>query len=153
MAATMLALVNGRKDRVPVVHENYGRTRSCAARRRASSGCGSLTGRSIPVNSAAFGNRTKAIVINTPNNPTGKVFRGELEQVAALCRKWDVTPSPTRSTNTSSTTAVHASRRLRGMRRANRDDQRHLKSYSLTGWRVGYARRGAVTAASGSSIF
>src|SRR5512137_33780 len=38
-----------------------------------------------------FCDRTKAIVINTPNNPTGKVFsRAELEQVAALCRKWDV---------------------------------------------------------------
>src|SRR5262249_53500271 len=39
---------------------------------------------------AAFNNRTKAIIINTPNNPTGKVFtRGELETIAALCRKWD----------------------------------------------------------------
>src|SRR4029077_10675417 len=40
---------------------------------------------------AAFGNRTKAIVINTPNNPTGKVFtREELVQIATLCRKWNV---------------------------------------------------------------
>jgi len=39
---------------------------------------------------AAFNNRTKAIIINTPNNPTGKVFtRDELETIAALCRKWD----------------------------------------------------------------
>jgi aminotransferase len=39
---------------------------------------------------AAFNNRTKAIIINTPNNPTGKVFtRDELEAIAALCRKWD----------------------------------------------------------------
>jgi aspartate/methionine/tyrosine aminotransferase len=39
---------------------------------------------------AAFNDRTKAIIINTPNNPTGKVFtRTELEAVAALCRKWD----------------------------------------------------------------
>ena len=34
---------------------------------------------------------TKAIIINTPNNPTGKVFtREELETIAALCRKCDV---------------------------------------------------------------
>src|SRR5713226_5422253 len=40
---------------------------------------------------AAFNNRTKAIILNTPNNPTGKVFsREELEVIAALCRKWDV---------------------------------------------------------------
>src|SRR5205823_5117610 len=39
---------------------------------------------------AAFNNKTKAIIINTPNNPTGKVFtREELEMIAALCRKWD----------------------------------------------------------------
>src|SRR5216110_109746 len=39
---------------------------------------------------AAFNDRTKAIIINTPNNPTGKVFtREELEAIAALCRKWD----------------------------------------------------------------
>src|SRR5216117_1004333 len=38
----------------------------------------------------AFNNRTKAIIINTPNNPTGKVFsRVELEHIAALCRRWD----------------------------------------------------------------
>jgi aminotransferase len=40
---------------------------------------------------AAFNDKTKAIIINTPNNPTGKVFgREELEAIAALCRKWDV---------------------------------------------------------------
>jgi aminotransferase len=40
---------------------------------------------------AAFNNHTKAIILNTPNNPTGKVFtREELETIAALCRKWDV---------------------------------------------------------------
>src|SRR5213079_1297985 len=39
---------------------------------------------------AAFNDRTKAIILNTPNNPTGKVFnRQELETIAALCRKWD----------------------------------------------------------------
>jgi aminotransferase len=39
---------------------------------------------------AAFNDKTKAIIINTPNNPTGKVFsRGELEAISALCRRWD----------------------------------------------------------------
>src|SRR6266478_5084246 len=39
---------------------------------------------------AAFNNKTKAIILNSPNNPTGKVFsRAELEAIAALCRKWD----------------------------------------------------------------
>src|ERR1700759_1495543 len=40
---------------------------------------------------AAFNEKTKAIIINTPNNPTGKVFsRDELGSIADLCRKWDV---------------------------------------------------------------
>ena len=39
---------------------------------------------------AAFGPRTKAIVINTPHNPSGKVFdRAELELIAELCRRHD----------------------------------------------------------------
>jgi aspartate/methionine/tyrosine aminotransferase len=40
---------------------------------------------------AAFNERTRAIIINTPNNPTGKVFtREELLTIAALCDRWDV---------------------------------------------------------------
>src|ERR1041385_1927090 len=39
---------------------------------------------------AAFSNKTKAIILNTPNNPTGKVFtREELQYIAGLCQKWD----------------------------------------------------------------
>ena len=37
---------------------------------------------------AAFNERTRGIVINTPNNPTGKVFsREELDVIAALCQR------------------------------------------------------------------
>lgn len=39
---------------------------------------------------AAFGPQTRAVIVNTPHNPTGKVFRREeLELVAALCREHD----------------------------------------------------------------
>jgi aspartate/methionine/tyrosine aminotransferase len=39
---------------------------------------------------AAFNERTRGIVINTPNNPTGKVFsREELDVISGLCQKWD----------------------------------------------------------------
>jgi aspartate/methionine/tyrosine aminotransferase len=39
---------------------------------------------------AAFTDRTKAIIINTPHNPTGKVFsRSELELVSELCQRYD----------------------------------------------------------------
>jgi aspartate/methionine/tyrosine aminotransferase len=40
---------------------------------------------------AAFGPRTRALILNTPHNPTGKVFGpAELETIAALCRRHDV---------------------------------------------------------------
>jgi aspartate/methionine/tyrosine aminotransferase len=40
---------------------------------------------------AAFGPRTRALILNTPHNPTGKVFsRAELEVIAGLCRRHDV---------------------------------------------------------------
>src|SRR5438270_6937404 len=39
----------------------------------------------------AFGRHTKAIILNTPNNPTGKVFtRSELELIRDLCVEFDV---------------------------------------------------------------
>src|SRR5579883_560262 len=39
---------------------------------------------------AAFSPRTRAIIINTPNNPTGKVFtREELTYIASLCQEFD----------------------------------------------------------------
>ena len=48
---------------------------------------------------AAFNDRTRAIIINTPNNPTGKVFtRSELQVIAALCQKWDVLAITDKST-------------------------------------------------------
>ena len=38
----------------------------------------------------AFSTKTRAIIVNTPNNPTGKVFtRDELEFIAGLCREHD----------------------------------------------------------------
>ena len=40
---------------------------------------------------SAFNNQTKAIIINTPNNPTGKVFsKDELLFIAEMCEKLDV---------------------------------------------------------------
>lgn len=38
-----------------------------------------------------FNSKTKAIILNTPNNPLGKVFtEAELTQIADLCKKWNV---------------------------------------------------------------
>ncbi|MDX6758961.1 MULTISPECIES: pyridoxal phosphate-dependent aminotransferase [Streptomyces] len=41
---------------------------------------------------AAFSPRTRAVVLNTPGNPTGRVLtRQELGEIAELCERWDVT--------------------------------------------------------------
>lgn len=40
---------------------------------------------------AAFSEKTKAILVNSPHNPTGKVFsREDLQFIADLCQKWNV---------------------------------------------------------------
>ncbi len=52
---------------------------------------------------AAFSEKTKAIIICNPNNPTGKVFRrDEMEFIAGLCQEFDALASPMKFTNTSS---------------------------------------------------
>jgi aminotransferase len=89
----------------------------------------------------AFSNQTKAIVINTPNNPTGKVFsRAELDHVAALCRKWDVVAVTDEIyEHMIYDGAEHVTlASLEGMRGRTVTISGISKTYSVTGWRVGY---------------
>ncbi|MCA9831972.1 MAG: aminotransferase class I/II-fold pyridoxal phosphate-dependent enzyme [Dehalococcoidia bacterium] len=45
----------------------------------------------LPALQSAFNERTRAIIVNTPNNPSGRVLnRAELEAIAALCQEFDV---------------------------------------------------------------
>jgi aspartate/methionine/tyrosine aminotransferase len=90
----------------------------------------------------AFTNRTRAIVINSPNNPTGKVFtRGELDVVAALCRKWDVLAISDeiyeRIVYSGHAHVPIAS--LPGMAERTVITSGLSKTYSVTGWRIGWA--------------
>jgi L-glutamine---4-(methylsulfanyl)-2-oxobutanoate aminotransferase len=101
---------------------------------------------------AAFNERTKAIIICNPNNPTGKVFsREELEFIAELCQEFDAICF---------TDEIYEHIIYRGKREAGEltvDNPRHIsmaqlagmrertvvvnslsKTYSVTGWRVGY---------------
>lgn len=89
----------------------------------------------------AFSNRTKAIIINTPNNPTGKVFtRAELERIAALCRKWDVIAITDEIyEHILYDGCEHVSIAcLDGMRERTVTISGVSKTYSVTGWRIGY---------------
>jgi len=90
---------------------------------------------------AAFNNNTKAIIINTPNNPTGKVFsREEVQFIAALCRKWDVLAITDEIyEHIIYDDAEHVSPiTLDGMRDRTIVVNGMSKTFSVTGWRVGY---------------
>jgi aspartate/methionine/tyrosine aminotransferase len=90
----------------------------------------------------AFGPRTKAIILNTPNNPTGKVFtRGELEFIRDLCVRWNaycITDEIYEHILYDG--AEHISMaRIDGMRDRTIVINGMSKTYSVTGWRVGWA--------------
>ena len=91
---------------------------------------------------AAFSNRTRAIILNTPNNPTGKVFtRDELGVIADLCRKWDaVAISDEIYEHIVYNGARHVPiASLEGMAERTVTINSLSKTYSVTGWRVGWA--------------
>jgi aminotransferase len=91
---------------------------------------------------AAFSNRTRAIVINTPNNPTGKVFsRSELQAIAALCQKWDVIAVTDEIyEHIVYDPAEHVPMwTLDGMADRTVAINSTSKTFSVTGWRVGWA--------------
>ncbi|MCO1582114.1 aminotransferase class I/II-fold pyridoxal phosphate-dependent enzyme [Crossiella sp. SN42] len=94
MVATMLALVEPGDEVIMFEphYENYGPDAVLAG----------ATPRFVPLHRpdwsideaelrAVFSERTRAIVVNTPHNPTGKVFsRAELDLIAELCQRYDV---------------------------------------------------------------
>ncbi len=144
MAATMLALVNPGEEVIVFepFYENYGPDAIL---------CGAVP-RFVKLREPdwsydpaeleqAFGNRTKAIVINTPNNPTGKVFtREELEHIATLCRKWDVVAITDEIYEHILYDGAEHVRlaTLDGMRERTVTISGLSKTYSVTGWRVGW---------------
>jgi len=91
---------------------------------------------------AAFGPHTKAIILNTPNNPTGKVFtRAELEFIRDLCVRWNafcVTDEIYEHILYDGTEHISMAR-IDGMRDRTIVINGMSKTYSVTGWRVGWA--------------
>jgi aspartate/methionine/tyrosine aminotransferase len=91
---------------------------------------------------AAFGPRTRAVILNSPHNPTGKVFsRGELEQLAALCRAHDVVviSDEVYSEITFDGVPHVPIATLPGMRERTISIDSMGKTFSVTGWKVGWA--------------
>lgn len=84
-------------------------------------------------------NRTRAIVVNTPNNPTGRVFdRTELEAIAALCIKHDFLAFTDEIYEHIFYEGEHIPlATLPGMRDRTVTVSGLSKTFSITGWRIG----------------
>jgi aminotransferase len=91
---------------------------------------------------AACSARTKAIIVNTPHNPSGHVFtRAELEQIAAVCREVDclaITDEIYEYILYDARPHVSLAS-LPGMRERTITISGLSKTYSVTGWRLAYA--------------
>ena len=94
---------------------------------------------------AAFNKKTRAIILNTPNNPTGKVFsKKELAFIADLCIEHNVIAI----TDEIYEHILYDGRKhvsigsLDGMHDRTITIGSFSKTYSVTGWRVGYALAG-----------
>jgi aminotransferase len=90
----------------------------------------------------AFSNRTRAVIINTPNNPTGKVFtRAELTAIAAECQKWGaiaITDEIYEHIVFDDVEHVPMAM-IDGMADRTVTINSTSKTFSVTGWRVGWA--------------
>ena len=91
---------------------------------------------------AAFNERTRAIIINSPHNPTGKVFQlAELELIRDLCVEFDaIAITDEIYEHILYEGALHISlATVDGMRDRTVTINSLSKTYSVTGWRVGWA--------------
>lgn len=145
MVATMLALVDP-GDEVIVFepfYENYGPDAILSG----------ATPRYVPMHppnwdfdvnelEKAFNDKTRAIILNTPHNPTGKVFsKEELQAIAKLCQKWGVLAITDEIyEHILYDGAKHyAIGSFPGMEDLTVTINSLSKTYSVTGWRVGWA--------------
>lgn len=90
----------------------------------------------------AFSNKTRAILLNTPHNPTGRVFtREEMEGVAALCREFDAVCV----TDEIYDQIIYDGHKHIPMASLDGMYDRTItvgglgKTFAVTGWRLGYA--------------
>jgi aminotransferase len=90
---------------------------------------------------AAFSDRTRAIIVNTPHNPTGKVFtREELALVSELCQTHDALVLTDEIYEHIVYDAEHVPpATVPGLEDRTVTINALSKTYAVTGWRVGWA--------------
>jgi len=144
MAAVFLALVNP-GDEVIVLepfYENYGPDAILAEATPVFVPLEAPTWQIDPDRlRAAFGPRTKAIIVNTPHNPTGRVFtRAEIDLIASLCIEHDVWAFTDEIyEHIRYAGEHHCIATWPGMRERTVTISGLSKTFSCTGWRLGYA--------------
>ena len=89
---------------------------------------------------AAIGPRTRMIVVNSPHNPTGKVFdRDELDLIAELCRRHDLLAVTDEVYEHLAYEGEHIPMAtLPGMRERTISVSSGGKTFSFTGWKIGW---------------
>jgi aminotransferase len=141
MAATLLALVDPGEEVIVFepFYENYGPDAILCDARPVFVPL--LPGQPLDLDrlTAAFSPRTKAIIVNTPGNPSGRVLNHEeLEGIAALCRRhdaWAVTDEIYEHIRYDGAHIPLAT--IPGMRERTVTISGASKTFSITGWRIG----------------
>ena len=89
---------------------------------------------------AAFSDRTRAIIVNTPHNPTGKVFsRAELDLISELCQTYDALCFTDEIYEHIVYDAEHVPpATVPGLEDRTVTINAMSKTYAVTGWRVGW---------------
>lgn len=144
MAAVFMALINP-GDEVVIFepfYENYGPDAILAGAKPVFVPLEGLEWKLDPEKlRAAFGPKTRAIIVNTPHNPTGRVFtRDELTLIADLCKEFDVLAITDEIyEHIRYAGGHHVLATWPGMRERTVTISGLSKTFSCTGWRLGYA--------------
>jgi len=144
MAAVFLALVNPGEEVIVFepFYENYGPDAILAGATPVFVPLEGLDWKLDPDKlRAAFSDRTRAIVVNTPHNPTGRVFtREEISLIAELCIKHDaIAITDEIYEHIRYAGSHHVLATWPGMRERTVTISGLSKTFSCTGWRLGYA--------------
>lgn len=144
IAATFLGLINP-GDEVIMFEPFYDSYRACASMAGAEMKVITLAAPDFALDEqalrAAFTDKTKAILLNTPHNPTGKVFsRQELELIADLCKQHDVLVISDEVYEKLVFEGEHVRiATLDGMRERTLTLSSLGKTFSFTGWKIGWS--------------
>jgi aspartate/methionine/tyrosine aminotransferase len=144
MAAVFMALVNPGEEVVifEPFYENYGPDAILAGAKPVFVPLEGLDWKLDPDKlRAAFNSKTRAIVVNTPHNPTGRVFsREEMNLIAELCQEYDaIAITDEIYEHIRYAGSHHVLATWPGMRERTITISGLSKTFSCTGWRLGYA--------------